>query len=104
MNIENQSPEQIQKFKVRVGKNIKMMRINSGLTANDFASKLKISRTHLFRLENATAKAIDFSFIYNMGKTLTDLDRIFREDIEKLIKTRNDELFLNRKAEKKWIE
>lgn len=96
--------EQIKKFKKRIGRNVKMIRTNSGLTAEEFASWLNISRSHLFRLETAQANSIDFCLLYNLGKQTTDLDRLFREDIEKIISQRNKELFLNRKESKKWKE
>lgn len=94
----------IHKFKQRIGRNIKFIRLNSGDTAEEFAKKLHIPRIHLFRLENAKAKAIDYNFIYNLGKRLTDLDRLFREDIAETTTVRNNELFLNRKGSKEWKE
>ncbi len=99
-----QSRPVIQNFKERVGRNIKMLRNNSGVTGEEFAEKLGISRSHLHRLENAKAYGFSFEGLYNMGKEFTDLDRLFREDIEAMIAARNKELIFNRQEEKSWKE
>ena len=92
----------IQLFKERVGRNIRMIRQNSGITGEEFAKKLGISRSHLHRLEYAKAYGIVFTAMYNLGKEVVDLDRLFREDMEAIITARNQEEFYTRREDKQW--
>ncbi len=93
----------IQLFKERVGRNIRMIRQNAGITGEEFAKKLDISRSHLHRLEYAKAYGIVFTAMYNLGKEGIDLDRLFREDIEATIAARNQEELYTRGQDKKWV-
>lgn len=92
----------IQLFKERFGRNIRMIRQNSGITGEEFAKKLGISRSHLHRLEYAKAYGIVFTAMYNLGKEGVDLDRLFREDIEATITARNREDYYTRGEDKQW--
>jgi transcriptional regulator with XRE-family HTH domain len=78
--MQRREEPKITKFKELIGQNIRLFRKVSGLTGEQFAKELGISRNHLFNLENAKAYGIVYNAVHYIGER-TDLNRFFKEDI-----------------------
>lgn len=68
-------------FKKRLANNIKLIRRASGLTGDDFATKIGVSRTYLYKLETATAATLALDTILKLTYQVDNMDDLFNKDM-----------------------
>lgn len=84
MNINPNSSNKtdIENFKKQLGRNIKLLRMMSGLTGEDFAKSIGVSRNHLYCLERGTAYGIVIEALFHINNR-TNISDLLNEDITK---------------------
>ena len=67
-------------FKELIGRNMRALRKATGLTGEQFARYLGVSRTHLYMLETGRSLNIRYNALYRLSKE-TNLDNFFKKSI-----------------------
>lgn len=95
-NSKDSYDERLKLFKKRIGRNILTMRKISGLTGEEFAISIGISRTHLYHIERGDAYNFVFDALYHLNNKISlssffkeDLSENFNENIDNFLKDNN---------------
>jgi transcriptional regulator with XRE-family HTH domain len=75
--------EEVQEYKLKFGKNMKILRKAMGLKADDFTRKINLTISNLNRIEKGDAVYIGLDTLYKLGKE-TNLNNLFKEDLSKI--------------------
>lgn len=70
----------LKRFKELLGSNMRLLRKVSGLTGEQFAKEIGISRNHLFNIENAKAYGLVYDALHYISQK-ADMNKFLKNDL-----------------------